>query len=114
MERLQAADPNAARTEHGYTDAHAEATIAGDHVYIDIPTPDVSRDKDRRIVRYSGIETQAVRRQIVGPGLFFGCRLKGFGDRHVYVTDLASPRRVIPIVYRLLQCRHAPLRENTE
>lgn len=111
VERLQVADPNAARTGDGFKDAHAEATIAGDHVYIDIPTPGVSRDKVRRIVRYSGIETQAVPGQIVGRGLFFGCRLDGFGDRQVYVSDLSKPRRVTPIVYRLLRCTHAPLGE---
>lgn len=111
LSRLRAIDPNALRTDHGFKDAHARARIAGDQVYIDIPTPNVSREKVRRTVWYSGIQMQAVSRQTVGHVWRFGCRLNSFGDREVYVWDVPNPRRVVPAVFRLLRCRHAPLDE---
>jgi hypothetical protein len=107
---LRAADPTAARTEHGFEDAHATAKIDGDRVVVDIPSPGFTgRGKVRRTVRYSSVRTQAVALPYVGLTWRFACRLKRFGAREVNLSSVARPRRVVPVVYRLLGCAPAPL-----
>ena len=107
---LRAADPKAARTEHGFEDAHATATIDGDRVVVDIPSPGVTgRGKVRRTVRYSKVTTQAVALPFVGLTWRFGCRLERFGEREINLSSVSRPRRVVPAVYRLLGCAPARL-----
>jgi hypothetical protein len=105
LERLRAVDPNAGRAEHGFNDAHATATITGDRIRIDIPSPGFGiGGKIRRTARYSGVKTQAVSTRFAGLAWRFGCRLRGFGNREVDLTSVSQARRVVPAVYRLLRC----------
>jgi len=105
LERLRVVDPDAAGTEHAIYDAHAQARIAGDQVFIDIAGPGAPlQKKARRTARYAGIETQILSSDVSGRGYQFACRPEGFGDRKVHLAFVSRPRRVIPAVHRLLMC----------